>query len=452
MGNVIYGSSKKVYPSGSGTFADPYDIQSAFRAPSAGDEVRLLNDGTYQPTAGVLWDTAFGAYDNPIAVRGRNAADTAYEQVTISGASMPASTSVLTFTAIVNTYVRWHDLHFTQGTLHGVGTTSSMGKIQSWHDCRFSNCTQHGASLNEFQSWIRCEFDNNTFNGLSTGSNQYIYACDAHHNSWSGFSLNGGNTVRLYRCRAYRNSKTGIYRLGWYGSAIGCTTANNAENGIYVGEPIQMLVGNIMANNGGYGLLGDVASEPAHTSIVEGNLYWNNTSGAASSWIGDNPIQADPLFVDAANDDYRLQAQSPAIGIGVTIPGTPEMVTYPNVGAWQHKADMPGTCTGVTNLQAVDYGDDFQWVDGTEAASYTPPGGNSVSVTVKRDSLRRSDIQGSVHGVSTGDVPFVVWGIGGDAEVNATLTVGSTTYNVIEVAFRRGDLVQHRLICREQVS
>jgi len=101
---------------------------------------------------------------------------------------------------------------------------------------------------------------------------------------------------------------------------------------------------------------------------------------------------------------------------------------------------------------AVDYTDDWQHVDGVEDGTYTPPGGSGVAVKVRRDTLRRSDIQGSTLGVSPGDVPFIVWKIGGKAEVNATLSVGSDTYMVIEVAFERGDGAQHRLICREQVT
>lgn len=101
---------------------------------------------------------------------------------------------------------------------------------------------------------------------------------------------------------------------------------------------------------------------------------------------------------------------------------------------------------------AVDYSDDWQHVDGVEDGTYTPPGGSAQAVKVRRSELRRSDIQGSVVGVSPGDVPFVVWNIAGKAEVNATLAVAGVTYTVIEVAFRRADGTQHRLICREQVT
>ena len=448
---VWYGSSL-VSSGGTGTFDDPLSIQDVLNAPSAGDEVRLLNDGTYNIAAGLTY-TKIGADNNPITIRGRKPDDSAYlgigEQVIIDG-SLLTTENILTITPTggprYNTI--WHNIRFTNGPASGVYSSTSYAYYGAWWDCRFDNCQEgtNGSSAFRYQNFYRCEWHNNSLTASAYSVGNTYVACRIH----DGNNVASVDSSRWIDCLFYRMANEFFFG----GQAVNCTFANNAKNGIKIhGSNVVAITRCVFAFNGAYGI-DSTWDYPGQQALIADNVFWNNTSGAVSSrtWIGENPIQADPLFVDAANDDYRLQAQSPAIGIGVTIPGTPAMVTYPNAGAWQHEADMPGTCTGVTNLQAVDYGDDFQWVDGTEAASYTPPGGNSVSVTVKRDSLRRSDIQGSVHGVSTGDVPFVVWGIGGDAEVNATLTVGSTTYTVIEVAFRRGDLVQHRLICREQVS
>ena len=96
----------------------------------------------------------------------------------------------------------------------------------------------------------------------------------------------------------------------------------------------------------------------------------------------------------------------------------------------------------------LDYSGDHVFLDGVESGTYTAPDGTVSNVTVLRDHLRRAGIAGALIGVSSGDVPFFVWGLD-DVEVNATLTVSGTVYTVIEATYQRSDRAHHRLICRE---
>ncbi len=79
-------------------------------------------------------------------------------------------------------------------------------------------------------------------------------------------------------------------------------------------------------------------SSSQYTVITEHNLYYPNFRGVGSSATN---IIADPLFINPAAGDFRLQAASPAIGAGVSIGESHDFYVNPlnssiNIGLWQN--------------------------------------------------------------------------------------------------------------------
>ena len=163
-----------------------------------------------------------------------------------------------------------------------------------------------------------------------------------------------------------------------------CNTQGNSPNGVYQGRTL--VQGNVSYRNGGSGMhafssnhvdfinntaignnlvmdyaqisltrctdcrmLNNIIVAPADKPInrvngssqdivISHNLYWGGSGPPTPS---DSPVTADPLFVDAANGDFRLKPGSPAIGAGgrwENLPatyqdGSPRGTGIPDLGA-----------------------------------------------------------------------------------------------------------------------
>ncbi len=116
-----------------------------------------------------------------------------------------------------------------------------------------------------------------------------------------------------------------------------CTIVHN-DGGIYnsrisAGQRELRVRNSIVAFNAGYGIFCDGAPV-----ITYNNVYGNgiNYGGTAAAGIGG--ISVDPLFMDAANNDYRLSRGSPCVDAGADLGLTPDLDQVPR--PTRHGYDM----------------------------------------------------------------------------------------------------------------
>jgi hypothetical protein len=135
----------------------------------------------------------------------------------------------------------------------------------------------------------------------------------------SGIEVASGSQVAILSNWMISNAQDGLNILGDVGQGriVNNIIAGNGRDGIrgITGRNIT-ITNNIIVSNGGYGVAVDQAPSP----LLADNDVWNNQAGSENgNYLGCVPgagsLSVDPLFIDAANGDYRLRGDTPCVGI-----------------------------------------------------------------------------------------------------------------------------------------
>lgn len=321
---AIYFASSLATGGGDGSFSNPWTLQEGMGVESP-DELRIIADGTYLPTA-TLSPTGIGSANNPVLITGCSlTGDVDGTKADISGATLPSETDILNHASAQ--YIMYKNLIVRNSPRHGIACPSAA-KLH-FNNINILNNAQWGATpltnSNARFSFTNCLIRGNMYGiGSATNSrmpNLKLIACTIENNSNTGIHVANELTVLK---TVVKNNGIGIRANNTAPSMwlISNSTFYKNTNAIDVGNGslnLSIIESNIFRNNIGYAFKS--GSTIVDRITIMNNCLSNNSSGDSESGpiTGNGNIHDDPLFVSEVEgeEDFNLQPTSPCINAGL---------------------------------------------------------------------------------------------------------------------------------------
>lgn len=208
----------------------------------------------------------------------------------------------------------------------------------------FNRCVASGCAGDGFQLYD------------DTGGGFKFLHCFAVNNGGHGFNL--GKAAQTFGgvfigCISGNNAGDGflwgdarVDGLSWSLTFVSNTAYGNGGNGLTIvtdlagpGAALPLIVNNIFANNGGYGVEFEGAGVAAevHLAVISNNDFFSNTSGKYLPAIANSFEEQtlDPQFVNAAANDFRIGDNLKALGAPTSPFGDSATQSYVDIGAVQ---------------------------------------------------------------------------------------------------------------------
>lgn len=318
-----------------------------------------------------------------------------------NGAGSGVDTSTINYITLQNLYVY-------SCTNAGIEIDTEVAALTDWtiQDVETTGNTGYGLVISCRINNLLLERVNTNLNGfdgmnMNHGTNVVVTACIAHDNTQDGFDIQcgiGGLTATYQYCRAYDNVSAGFSAKATVGSTAtyqSCISYGNNEGwevgnnsnaiiynsvaydndliGIYLfNDDTHILKNNIIFYNGetpaasGF----QVSYLMVGQTLTADNNYYGVHSLGRSIYVNKDAVfktfaewqayeanaydqsggSGDPLFTNAAGDDFTLQKGSPAIDVGADLGATYDDGLSP-ISVWPD---------AVTTLDQDDHGDGWE--------------------------------------------------------------------------------------------
>ena len=311
----------------------------------------------------------------------------------------------------------------------GGGILCLGGASPTVENCLFqrNSCTFGGGAgyINgAAPSFTDCSFDDNnggSFGGafdIATGGAVLFNRCTFTRNRASragALEIFATNQVRVVNCFFSENVATGGAGGGgiWIGNGgstqvrnctiVGNTSSSTLGGGIRVQGASPSFRNLILWDNEGPGGAQNANNQIAGSSNIQYSII-ENTSVTANG-----VTNADPMFVDPANGDYRLQAGSPAIDAGDSGAVTAGITL--DAGMQRRFVDDPLTMdTGIGGAPIVDFGA-FEYSAGALGSIYCDAVANSTGVVGTVDAFGSAVASANVFMLNASNLPVNQFGI-----------------------------------------